>query len=198
MNLLEKTENLFPSILRLGRKGQSTVEFALTLIFLLGFTFFFLQLAMVFAYSNYVQYATFMAARALQSAGPSVDEQEERARSVITSMTKRSEGASGLDRWPILGKGIGGDPEGAFIGPRSGYGPAFSRENNALSWQEGVRYRFRSLLFPIPLGGGPESRSLELVSESWLGRDPSQEECIEDMEIRNRVEDLSEALDNGC
>jgi len=55
---------------KLGSAGQSTVEFALTLILLMGLILFYLQLTLVFSYGNYVQLRTFMSARAFLSSGP--------------------------------------------------------------------------------------------------------------------------------
>ena len=96
--------------------GQSTVEFALTMILLLGFTVYYFQFAMVMAWGNFVHYATFMSARALLAAGEDDQEQLERAKQVIVMMLKKSEGASGTDRFPSIGKGIGGSDLKGFLG----------------------------------------------------------------------------------
>ena len=174
--------------------GQSTVEFALTLIMLMAFVLFFIQLSLVFAFGNYVHYATFMSARALLSSGPSPDDQQSRARDVIVRMLKRSQGQAGVDRFRSIGKGIGdGDPSG-FTVEDAGQNP--SRDS---SWMNGVRYTFRSKVFILPLEGRGKASSprdqanqVTLTSESWLGREASYSEC------QTYMSTLKGYFDNGC
>ncbi len=172
--------------------GQSTVEFALTLSLLIGFSLFFLQLSLIFSVGNYFHYATFMTARALLSAGPDKADQLERARVLGTEMVKQSVGVAGADRWPGIAKGIGG---GQPTGMEIGEGRQFSGGDPAHSWEEGVRYNFRSPLFLGFLGGATTSgQGMELTSESWLGREPSYQECQEEMSSRAP----GAIIDNGC
>jgi hypothetical protein len=195
---------------REDQSGQATVEFALTLILLLSFTLFYLQLSFVFAFGNFVHYATFMSARAYLSAGPSRDDQVERAKNVITRMTKRSTALAGIDKFPSIARGTGGgDPAGFQVDPPE----AFSPQDRNSSWMEGVRYTFRSRLFLIPLGrstaggGGGAARGpasggrgrdvngVTLTSESWLGREPNFDECGTDMS--RKLSGIA-IFDNGC
>jgi hypothetical protein len=176
------------------KKGQSTLEFALTLMLLMGFVLFYLQLSMMMAFGNYVHYATFMSARALLSAGPDNSDQEARAQEVLVRMVKRR-GSAGQDRFPMIAKGEGqGDVPGAKFSPPSQFKPT----DPALSWMQGVRYTFRSRLFLMPMGGGGRSaaaqtaNSVSLTSESWLGREPSYQECQDAM---GKVKGI---FDNGC
>lgn len=174
-----------------SEEGQTTIEFALTLILLLAFVLFFLQFALVSAWGNYVHYATFMSARAYLAAGPDPSDQEDRARNVILKTTKRGLGRGGMDRYPLIARGYGaGNPRGAEIGK----GAQFNPDDPALSWMEGVRYTFRSKLFLLPFGK-PSDRSvnsLTLTSESWLGREPSYFEC------QGELGDKKGIFDNGC
>src|SRR5438876_705444 len=105
----------------MNSKGQSTLEFALSLVLLLVFSFFVLQLTLLFGVGNYVHYATFMSARAYESSGPELLDQTQRAREVITTMLKRTGNQSGLDRWPGIVKGLTntGVPAGVEIGTGS-------------------------------------------------------------------------------
>jgi len=170
--------------------GQSTVEFALVLILLMSFSMFFLRLGLVFGFSNYVQYATFMSARAYLSAGSTPDQQSSNAKDIILSTVKNK--GDGTDRYPWIAKGFeGGDIKGFEINhPR--YDPA----NFDTVWMQGVRYRFKSQLFLLPFGGFmPKSDALNqliLTSESWLGREPSYQECREEMGAKKGI------IDNGC
>ncbi len=173
-------------------KGQSTIEFILTLTLMVAFTLFFLQLSLIFAVGNYFHYATFMTARAYLSAGPDSTDQIQRARTLGTQMTKQSLGTAGIDRWPGIAEGIGGgQPRGMEIGR----GRQFIDGDIAYSWQEGVRYTFRSPLFLGLFVGNDETfQNLTLTSESWLGREPTYRECLEHMStLAPRV-----VIDNGC
>jgi hypothetical protein len=179
-----------------NRKGQSTVEFALTLIMLLAFLLFFFQLSMVFAFGNYVHYATFMSARAYLSSGSDIEDQKSRAREVIVRMLKKSVGQAGVDKFPSIARGIGGgDPGGFQADPPSQYNPT----DLHFSWMQGVRYTFRSKIFLIPLGRARKKKqaendlnSITLTSESWLGREPTDAEC------RNDMGKKAWFFDNGC
>ena len=170
-----------------NESGQSTLEFALTVILILSFVLGFMQISLVLGYGNYVHYATFMAARAQLSAGYTQDDQFRRSRDVIVKLLKKSEGDPNTDRWPGLGRAVGGsDVPGADFNDDARYSP-----DPAFSWLQGVRYTFRSRLFMIPVGGNASSQMITLTSESWLGREPNFQDCRSSM--------ITEALiDNGC
>lgn len=196
--------------------GQATIEFALTLTFLLAAMFLVLQISLIYAYGNFAQYATFMAARTLLSAGAgTAADQDRRAIAALQALLKQD---SGTDRWPGIAstKSLpepeshpdlrGAEIWGSDSGQQGSYG--INVQSADYSWMQGVRYRFRSRLFLLPIGqntvGG--KGKLELVSESWLGRDPEDKDCL--AERKKRAQDLSarglgvtEArllLDNGC
>ncbi|MGK5086263.1 TadE family protein [Bdellovibrionota bacterium FG-2] len=171
--------------------GQSTIEFALTMVLLIAFILFFLQLTLVFGVGNYFHYATFMSARAYLAAGSTPDDQRERANSVAIRMLKKSESQAGADRFPSIAQGMGeGDVKGLTV-------QAADPANLDSSWMQGVRYKFRSRLFLMPLAGktGKGQSSLNqliLTSESWLGREPSYQDC------QNEMEKMKGLFDNGC
>ena len=182
-----------------SESGQSTIEFALTMILFLAFFLFYFQLAMAFAFASYAHYATFMSARALFAAGggggsPDQKEQITRATNVLVFMVKKSAGQTGVDKFPSIAKATGGsDPTGATIGE----GAQFQQGNSSYSWQQGVQYTFKSNLFLIPLagtgqgtGGGSQTNTLQLTAESWLGRSVSNAECASSMS--------GSVYDNGC
>ncbi len=196
-----RSKNLRRRFGRLGEAGQSTIEFALMLTLCLGFVMFFVRLSLVMAYGNLVQYAAFMSARAYQSAGPGGgdDDQKDRATRIIVKLLKKSEGQTGTERFPQIAQAVGGTLElpGASIGP----GPQYQSDNRDLSWQVGVRYSFRSRLFsaffgkkvtPKPVAKGAQQEGmLSLTSEAWLGREPSEDECMSEMGAPREI-------DNGC
>lgn len=181
--------------------GQSLVEFAMSMLLIFGFLFFFIQLSLILAWGNYVQYATFMSARAYLSGGKTKDDQYERAKRVLQRMVKMSEGDS-RDRFPMIAKGQGdGDPKGMEIGSSQNFDP----NNYYLSWMQGVRYTFRSRLFLLPLGekanrSDANAGNLTLTSESWLSRDPSYADCVKyftDSGI-GTIGSGKVLIDNGC
>jgi len=152
----------------------------MSMLLIFGFLFFFIQLSLILAWGNYVQYATFMSARAYLSGGRDQGDQNDRAKRVLQRMVKLGEGDS-RDRFPMVAKGQGsGDLTGAEIGA----GQNFDRNNYYLSWMQGVRYTFRSRLFLLPLSvssrnrPNPNAGQLTLTSESWLSRDPTYRECM--------------------
>ncbi len=175
------------TIRRQKQSGQSTLEFALTMILILAFVLGFVQISLVLGFGNFVHYATFMAARAELSAGPNEQDQFDRARDVIVKLLKKSVTQPNTDRWPALGRAQGGsDVPGAQFNddPRYTADPAFS-------WLQGVRYTFKSRLFMIPVGGDASTQTITLTSESWLGREPNYQDCVQ-------VLSKGWLFDNGC
>lgn len=178
-----------------SESGQSLVEFALSILLVFGMLFFFIQLAFVLSWGNYVQYATFMSARAYLSAGPSRQNQEDRAMEVLSRMVKQGT-ISNADRFPMIAVGEGGE-DSIVKGASVGGGPGFDPTNYDLSWMQGVRYTFRSRLFVLPIGkpgSVPAASTGQAVftSESWLGRDPAYRDCLSVMQ------QLKGQIDNGC
>ena len=175
--------------------GQSLVEFALSILLVFGMLFFFIQLSFVLSWGNFVQYATFMSARAYLSAGSTRGDQESRAMEVLSRMVKQGV-ISNADRFPMVAVGEGGD-DANVKGASVGGGPGFDPGNYDLSWMQGVRYTFRSHLFVLPIGKPgkvPAASSGQAVftSESWLGRDPAYQDCLSVMQ------QLKGQIDNGC
>jgi hypothetical protein len=185
-------------------RGQSTLEFALAMIFVIAFLLFFFQLSMIFAWGSYVHYATFMAARAYLSAGSSQDDQRSRAREVIVRMLKKSESLPNQDRLPAIAVGTQGqqgvDITGMDIDPTP-----FDSASETKSWLQGVRYTFKSKLFLMPFGKPSAASSgsanrITLKAESFLGREPSDQECASGMKSQwsGQQQDNGSYYDNGC
>lgn len=177
---------------RISQCGQSTIEFLLTSILILGFSYLIVKVSLLYAYGSYVQYAVYMSARAYASGGFSKEDQEERARNVLFQTIKKGINNAGENRFgQMMGQGVGtGTPEGAIIGEHEGY---FAEGNRDFSWMEGVRYVFRSKIFVLPLGVSPDSNMMNLTSEAWLGREVTEIECKQYLNQFGKVE-----LDNGC
>lgn len=187
-----------------AQRGQATVEFILATTFLLSFLVFGFRLALIFSWSSYIQYATFMSARALLSGGADVQDQRTRAIETLKVMVKRG----GRDRFDSLAQGRGGN-----VGEVPGMTILATKDPEAegdSTWQVGVRYSFRSRLILVPgapqSGGRAVNRSLDLTSESWLGREPTREECRSYLqgELASRLRGSASGrsvlpvVDNGC
>ncbi|MDR3607402.1 MAG: pilus assembly protein [Oligoflexia bacterium] len=177
--------------------GQSTVEFILTMTLMMGFVLFFLQISLVFAFGNYAHYATFMAARAYLSASEHADEQEQRAINVIALMLKKSVNTPAIDRFPTIAKGEGGNSSATGLQfDLPDYNPA--RVDS--SWGQGVRYTFKSRIFPMPMGMGTAASAsqsmITLKAESWLGREAGTDKCVP--ELQRRDPHGKGIFDNGC
>lgn len=178
-----------------SNEGQSTIEFALATSLSIAFVFFFVKLSMFMAYGNLVHYATFMAARAYLAAGDTNGDQIQRANDTAIIYLKKSLGQPGIEKYPFIARGDdGGEIPGLKVGPH----PQFKPKDKTLSWMDGVRYKFRGSVIPIPMFGtrrnGRGGNSLTLTSESWLLREPSTQECIADMSKKRG----GAIFDNGC
>ena len=179
-----------------NQRGQTTIEFAMTLLFILAFSLFYFQLTLFMGVGNYIHYATFMSARAYLSAG-STDDQVSRAHTVLQKMLQINDGRGafstvqrGLASQSCVGDStlqgscIGDGPNNPAVGDR------------ASSWMRGVRYRFKGRLFVLPFAGATgtdeTTSSLILQSESWLGREPKDADCAKDLQQKGGY------VDNGC
>lgn len=211
-------------------RGQAIIEFLVVISIILTLIFVFVQLAWAIAYGHYAHYATFMSARAYYSGGLTKQDQTEGAVSVLRGMLKLQ---GGKDILPFIAKARKGDERdikgsepviGAFIGTHP---EALSKENSrAYSWAEGVQYNFGVNLFLLPLAGwitnegkgkniqpGSAQEPVKAVewkgaipftSDSFLGREPTVDECFKEMNRLSRSTGISRGdnaeflEDNGC
>lgn len=194
MTMRENKQILDKNSQVLDEKGQTSIEFALTMILFFAFAMFYIRFALVIAFGNYAHYATFMAARAYFAAGMDDTDQQTRAHNVIAQLLRKSQGQSS-DKFPFIAKSVdSGSPSAQKLseGVEIGQGAVFNPAARDLSWQEGVRYTFRSKFFMTVIGGSAASSVLTLTSESWLGREPSYTECEDFVSARGGI------IDNGC
>jgi hypothetical protein len=182
-----KNRNKIRSQLLASESGQAVVEFVLTMVILLTMLMFVIQVTLFLSFGNFVQYSTFMSARAYLSGWPTEAEQLKHAEAVLGRTVK----LNGNDRFSLAARGINGTSavKGADIGREASFDP----NNETLSWLQGVRYSFKGRLFLHPLAPSSMETSaseVDLKSESWLGREPTYNEC--------RTEMGSNLFDNGC
>lgn len=176
--------------------GQSLVEFLLSLFGLLTILFMVVQISISFGVANYIQYAVFMASRAYLSGHSTTSEKSAAAEAVLEVMMRKN-GKDWLKSFA--------EEENRFIGKS----PRVQLQNNDrardTAWEQGVSYKFRSKLYMLPILSaarrGKDSTVL-LESESWLGSDPTEEECLQVLKYRKSISAVDGIpdfiFDNGC
>lgn len=210
------------------QSGQTMIEFLLVVMVILTLLFGFLQLGWALAWGHYIQYATFMSARAYMSAHASRGEQLENASLVLRSMVKSRDGDKDLlgnIAPPLTGdeRDLKGGTEpvpGGFIGTHP-YAQSNNMGSRLFSWAEGVQYNFEFRLFFVPLAKwvigegkqikmGPRGEQnsitwngrIGLASDSFLGREQSTAECKQYMSELSRTiprgDGAEFVYDNGC
>jgi hypothetical protein len=214
---------------RSGEEGQVIVEFVIVFSMIFTLIFLFVQVSWGIAWGHYTHYATFMAARAYLSAAPTKGEQFEAAGAVLRQMLK----SGGKDVFPFLAPSRGGgdrDATGAEPVPGAMVGThpeAIGKERSRLyAWAEGVQYNFNLRLFLLPISkmvsndgqgetirpgqGQDRGKAIEwkgmipFTSDAFLGRDPSVDECIVEMNRLSTTTGINRGdngvfiEDNGC
>ena len=170
-------------------KGQTLVEFAvvsLIFIFMIVLTF---NAVIAFSVQQYFSYATFMAARAYQSASNTPAEQAQRARIVLDNLIpgfaglspgalSGSGGSPGFAvRFPSFRKNVAFITEFSIPLPSSGDYGHFGQSSTAQPPQ--ISIKFSVPFAELPIGNQIKERFgfLKLQAQSFLGRDVSREEC---------------------
>ena len=147
------------------------------------------QVSLGFGVANFIQYATYMASRAYLSGARDKDAQKNAAKAVLETMLQKN----GADRYKNIAKASGeGEPTGAMIGSSpQAVAPAGSSDARDKNWEQGVTYKFKMRLYMMPVlkAGNGKGNEVELESQSWLGREPTRDEC------QKAVKGVE---DNGC
>ena len=136
--------------------GQAAVEFLIVVVVVFFFLLFYLSFSITLIASDYVDYATFMAARTYKSGHVDSESQEEAARRVFNQYM------APLDT--------------IIKSPKLNFTSAGERQTEGVSATYDVDLFYLPPLF-VKDGDKIPSR-LTLTSESLLGRDPSQIECL--------------------
>jgi hypothetical protein len=169
----------------LNQKGQSAIEFIMVVVVVFFFLLFYLSFSITLVASEYVDYATFMAARTYRSGNIDKEFQKAAAKKVFEQYMA---------------------PVSSII-----HSPKFDVTNAATANRlEGVTTGYEVDLFYLPPlfvrnGKAPVSR-LPLQSETLLGRDPNLKECLDFFENFANTHNLNVGgtsfinfmEDNGC
>lgn len=141
---------------RKGQSGQAAIEFIAIAVVLLFFLMFFLSLSILLVVSDYVEYATFMAARTYKSGASREPIQRRNAEIVFNSYFEK---ISPIARRPNL---------------------EFIRTDESNVRTSGILASYDMDLFYLPpvfTGAEALPSRIRLNTETHLGRDPSHEEC---------------------
>jgi Flp pilus assembly protein TadG len=139
------------------RGGQAAIEFIVVVVVIFFFLLFYLSLTILLVTSEYIDYATFMAARTYKSGFSTKDYQQRYATEIFNSYTSKVQG-------------IARNMTISFVNADPG------DEQTA-----GVVANYQMDMFYLPpvfikSGTLPVSR-INLSSEAHLGRDPAYEDC---------------------
>ncbi|MBI3556588.1 MAG: pilus assembly protein [Deltaproteobacteria bacterium] len=186
-----------------GQSGQGTIELILTMMAFFTIFFMFVQCALSFAVANYIQYATFMAARAFQAGYASLGDQKAAATSVLEATLNGNNGGGRFGSIAVGTGGGDGDVTGSSIGPSSRVHLAPSADARSTAWEQGVTYSFKVKLYLAPLIPGVnqgEDSKVTLESQSYLGREPTEKECEAVLLLRQNksAQKHNFIYDNGC
>lgn len=164
--------------------GQAAIEFIVVVVVILFFLLFFLSLSITLVVSNYIDYATFMAARTYKAGYDVRDTQIQNAREVFFGYANK---VAGIAR---------------------NFTIDFQKTDPNDEQTDGVITSFDIDLFYLPpvfVSDGFPSR-IKLFSEAHLGRDPGTQECLDYFKTFSRRLGLgidgtgliSKMEDNGC
>lgn len=149
-----------------SEEGQSTIEFLMSFVFVLGFVFVFVRMSIVYTNGYMVHYATFMASRAYlvhdsndKGQHGSNDNRAGRAANTVLAEYK-------LD---LFVPGITSSLQ--VHNPDSG-GSGFDKNLYVGVWLDFEQ----EITTPGSIGG---RKQLQFRSESFLGREPTRFECVE-------------------
>jgi hypothetical protein len=173
------------------QQGQSTIEFLSTIIFALGFFFLFVKIALNATDGYLIHYATFMASRAYMSA-------DTNSNTVSSSQNKAQEMAR-LAVKSIHISALGYDESALKFNNHSDVSSSGMRNIFV-----GTYFEFRQKFAAMSVVGG--THELKMVSESFLGKEPSKQECLEQTCKALELPDprgegcgaLTTVFDNGC
>jgi Flp pilus assembly protein TadG len=191
-----------------GERGQVLIEFLIVSTMIFTLIFVFVAIAWGIAYGHYVQYATYISARAYLSSNTTQQDQATAAADTLRSMVMRGQS----EMISFLAKARRGDDRDAAMGAELVPGASIGTHPQSVvrmnsrkySWAEGVQYNYSLRLFLLPLAGwmvkegkgtniqpgtgADPSKAIEyagtipFTSDSYLGREVSFSECWQEME----------------
>jgi len=169
---------------RRGENGQAAIEFVVVMLVIFFFLLFYLSICILLTTSEYIDYATFMAARTYKSSYGSENSQESYARLIFDSYAQKVQGIA------------------------RNFNVEFSKTDPQSQQTGGVSASYDIDMFYLPpifiTGNAPPSK-IRLTAEAHLGREPSFQECLDffsnfakKLNIQGMDNFTDEMDDNGC
>lgn len=158
-----------------SERGVLTVQFMVVIVLVLFFVISFFGLTMTLVYSSLTQYLTYASARKLSLGGPNKDQQE------IVGKLKYQTIRQGLfgSAFQPGGTDWFGIPNEAEVGFNTAYSDQESGMPGARRLFYGSFVLFQSNIsnFTVPFLTDKDGGDLNTTVGSYLGREPSKEEC---------------------
>jgi len=171
-------------------KGQSAIEFIVCVVVIFFFLLFFLSLSILLATSDYIDYATFMAARTYKSAYNNDATKYNNAQKVFNSYVSKVQGIA-------QNVTLSQPTSSPFVSD-----PAQQKQTTGLIATYAINLFY---LPPLFLFGKQPPSILNLATEAHLGSDPGLEDCANyfsqwtsQMGVQLDPGLLEEMTDNGC
>jgi len=161
-----------------SKSGQSVIEFIFVILAFLNLLVVTINATMAFAVQQYMSYATFMAARAYQASNLTSAEQASAAEAVLKSyiFIHQADVAEKVFRFDKDGKGTARAVE--FEIPRSDASSLPKYGQMPPEPGRRIRVSFKIPIFQLPFGGLSQGFAwVDLSAESYLGREPTSDEC---------------------
>ena len=185
-----------------NNKGIITLPFLLVLVIILFFSLSFLMLSMTLTHVTITQYMTYSSARKLSLAGISQSEQVSVAKihyEKLRAQFFNPSAYTGTGDWFLIDPNI--DDQRIEYAVQSYYDNAGAEKNlTRQSSFYGVTASFTpqalNLKIPFLMEDGSGKINQTIAISSFLGREPSKEECNEFHKARRGV--IKGRCDNGC
>lgn len=158
-----------------SERGVLTIQFLIAIVLILFFVVSFFGLTMTLAYSSLTQYLTYASARKMSLGGLNKDQQEDAGKLKYQAIRNGIFGGSFLPG----GSDWFGIPQDANVGFNGGYSGQESGMPGARKLFYGSFVSFSSNIsnFTVPFLTDKISGDLNTTIGSYLGREPSKEEC---------------------
>ena len=176
-----------PSSLLHNQKGSITVQFVFGFLLVFSFIIGFFYLSLTLVISELVQYATFSSSRYLSLSHRDVQRQETESQNKYRDLLFASSSSGGIFRSGFFGV-INGDDKPfnleQDISNNQGVNqnmPGMQLGDRNLFYGVWTEFQPKGLNLKMPFWGesvqNPEENLFDSVIGSYLGREPSQEEC---------------------
>lgn len=170
---------------QLGTRGQAAIEFMAVVVVIFFFLLFFLSITILIVTSEYLDYATFMAARTYKSGFSSKEYQQRYAEQIFNTYADKVNGVA------------------------RNFELRFVKADDNDDQTEGIVTNYTIDMFYLPpvfIQGNIPPSAIRLTSEAHLGRDPAFQDCQDyfnsfAQQFRLGIEGtglVQQMDDNGC